>query len=205
MLWLTVLPCAFWHPSYSAVNPAFVSLDPDGGFLVTTNDNPLEEGTDGVLVRMNSEGDTLWSRRFPQSGITPPMGSGWVGADVSGGYYWGLANWDAGLMVTRLLRLGSDSGAGYHATLPEQIELFQNYPNPFNASTAIRFNLAPSMFVNLKVYDILGREVAVLINGVLPVGRHQTTFDASHLASGIYIYRLQCGSQTQSRKMVVLK
>jgi hypothetical protein len=129
-----------------------------------------------------------------------------AGTDLNGGYYWGFGELHPSMETNwRLLRLGPDSGTAYHATLPVEIELFQNYPNPFNASTAIRFNLEPSMFVNLKVYDILGREVAVLINEVLPVGRHTATFDASHLASGIYIYRLQCGSQIQSRKMVVLK
>ena len=84
--------------------------------------------------------------------------------------------------------------------------LSQNYPNPFNPSTSIEFRLGNSSLVTLKVYDILGREIATLIDGQrLNKGIHQARFDASTLASGMYLYRLEAGAFTQTRKMMLLK
>lgn len=90
-------------------------------------------------------------------------------------------------------------------SVPEGFELSQNYPNPFNPSTVISYKLAANSLVTLKVYDITGREIATLINGQKTAGDHQVTFDASGLASGIYIYRLQSGSNTLTRKMMLIK
>ncbi|MDP4174893.1 MAG: family 10 glycosylhydrolase, partial [Bacteroidota bacterium] len=74
--------------------------------------------------------------------------------------------------------------------LPETISLTQNYPNPFNPSTTINFSLPLSQKTVLKVYDLLGREIATLIDGILPAGQNSVKFDASGLASGIYLYQL---------------
>ncbi len=89
--------------------------------------------------------------------------------------------------------------------LPAAYSLEQNYPNPFNPATEINFSIAKSGFVTLKVYDILGREIAVLINGNKTAGSYRIKFDASRLVSGIYIYRLSAGSVVISKKMIVLK
>ena len=83
--------------------------------------------------------------------------------------------------------------------------LFQNYPNPFNPSTSISFSLPSESFVTLKVFDILGREVAVLVSEKLPAGNHTQQWHAKNLPSGVYIYRLQAGTFTQTRKLVLLK
>ncbi|GBD87459.1 malto-oligosyltrehalose trehalohydrolase [bacterium BMS3Abin03] len=83
--------------------------------------------------------------------------------------------------------------------------LEQNYPNPFNPSTTIKFDVADFGLVNLKVYDVLGNEVATLINKELPAGNYRVTFDASQLASGVYIYRLRAGGFIVSKKMILLK
>jgi hypothetical protein len=93
-------------------------------------------------------------------------------------------------------------------TTPEtasDFRLEQNYPNPFNPSTQIQFTLRTSNIARLSVYDILGREVAVLVDGLMPAGAHQVTFDASGLASGIYMYRLQSGGQSITRRMILIK
>ncbi len=87
----------------------------------------------------------------------------------------------------------------------ESFKLSQNYPNPFNPSTNISFNLPASGDVSLKVYNLLGQEVADLVNGRLNSGGHTVTFDASRLASGMYIYRLQAGSHLQTKKMMLIK
>ena len=89
--------------------------------------------------------------------------------------------------------------------LPRQAALEQNYPNPFNPQSDIRFETAEAGEVRLVVYDLLGREVAVLVNDRRPAGSYQVRFDAADLASGIYLYRLTAGHFTQTRKMILVK
>jgi hypothetical protein len=107
---------------------------------------------------------------------------------------------------------------------PRQFNLFQNYPNPFNPTTVIRYDvpgvrdqglgiIGQSLMVSLKVFDVLGREVATLVNDVLPAGSYEKTFDGSGLASGVYFYRLQArppegagrGDFMATRRFVLLK
>jgi hypothetical protein len=89
--------------------------------------------------------------------------------------------------------------------VPTEMRLNQNYPNPFNPSTAISYQLSKSSFVTLKVFDVLGREVATLIEGEQQAGSFQTSFDASHLSSGVYLYQLRAGDFVQTRKMALMK
>ncbi|MBN1634131.1 MAG: T9SS type A sorting domain-containing protein [Ignavibacteria bacterium] len=88
---------------------------------------------------------------------------------------------------------------------PSAFSLEQNYPNPFNSNTIIRFQIKDSRFVNLKVFDILGKEVATLVNEYLQPGTYETTFDASTLSGGIYFYRLQTENYTATKKLILLK
>ena len=90
-------------------------------------------------------------------------------------------------------------------TTPLQFILFQNYPNPFNPSTIINYEIPKSSFVTLKAYDMLGREVATLVNEEKPAGRYNVTFDASKYSSGVYFYRITAGGFSQIKKMVLLK
>jgi len=90
-------------------------------------------------------------------------------------------------------------------TLPTEYSLEQNYPNPFNPTTDIIFNLPTTVNVTLEVYDTMGRNVTTLFDGVLNAGRHIVTFDASHLSSGVYFYRLQTEGFTDLKKMALLK
>ncbi len=88
---------------------------------------------------------------------------------------------------------------------PSEFALYGVYPNPFNPTTAISFQLSAFSHVNLSVYDIGGREVVRLVNGMRDAGVHEISFDASHLASGIYIYRLTAGDFNATGKMVLMK
>jgi hypothetical protein len=96
---------------------------------------------------------------------------------------------------------------------PTEYKLEQNYPNPFNPTTKIRYSIpnvethndASLRNVTLKIYDILGDEVATLVNEKKEAGYYEIEFNASSIASGVYIYRLQSGSFTSSKKMMVLK
>ncbi len=90
-------------------------------------------------------------------------------------------------------------------TPPLQFALEQNYPNPFNPSTTLSFVIGHSSFVILKVYDVLGREVATLVNEVKAPGEHVVQFEANNLSSGVYYYRLSAGSFIQTKKMILIR
>jgi hypothetical protein len=90
-------------------------------------------------------------------------------------------------------------------TIPTACSLHQNYPNPFNSSTTILFDVPRSGDVLLRVFDLLGREVAILKDGLVEAGSHRTTFNGSNLASGIYFVQLDAGKFTQTRKLMLLK
>jgi len=90
-------------------------------------------------------------------------------------------------------------------SLPTDFRLEQNYPNPFNPRTNIIYYIATPEKVTLKIYDILGREVKVLVEGVNTAGTHAVSFDASQLASGVYFYRLTLGTLSRTKKMLLLQ
>lgn len=89
--------------------------------------------------------------------------------------------------------------------LPQTFALQQNYPNPFNPTTTIQYQLPEASTVQITVYDMLGRRVALLMNNEQAAGIHSISFDASALASGMYLYRLQAGEFVQTRKMMLIK
>jgi hypothetical protein len=90
-------------------------------------------------------------------------------------------------------------------TLPKSFTLEQNYPNPFNPTTQIVYEIPSEEFVSLRVYNSLGQQVAVLVNGPLPAGVYKVTFRASNFPSGMYFCRLIAGKFQQTRKMLLLK
>ena len=89
--------------------------------------------------------------------------------------------------------------------LPRNFEISQNYPNPFNPITTITYQLPEPSVVKISVYDILGQEAAVLVNSEQPAGFYSIRFDASMLASGVYIYKIEAGYFVQSMKMSLIK
>ncbi len=142
---------------------------------------------------------------------------------TNGGTSWTFAGLDS-LSITQLISYGDST---YASTLnglyilrrqaagttgvtkndvhPMTYQLFQNYPNPFNPTTTISFQLAAVSKLNLKIYDLLGREVETLLDGEMNAGMHQVTFDAAKFSSGIYFCRLQAGSFTATKKLLLLK
>ena len=87
----------------------------------------------------------------------------------------------------------------------EKFSLANNYPNPFNPSTKIQYTLPTNEFVSLKVYDIIGREVATLVNQQQSAGVYDVNFNASNLTSGIYFYKIDAGSFVDVKKMMLIK
>jgi plastocyanin len=89
--------------------------------------------------------------------------------------------------------------------LADKFELLQNYPNPFNPSTSIQYRVSSISNVSLKVYDVLGNEVATLVNEEKPAGVYSVNFDATGLSSGMYLYKLQAAGFVETRKMILMK
>ncbi|MCU7493009.1 MAG: T9SS type A sorting domain-containing protein [Ignavibacteria bacterium] len=99
----------------------------------------------------------------------------------------------------------SITGVRVPGTSPAVFALEQNYPNPFNPTTKIRYSIPKESFVTLKVYNLLGSEVATLVNGRLTAGEHEAAFDGSSMPSGMYLYRLEASGNISTKKFVLLK
>ena len=124
-------------------------------------------------------------------------------------YYWQVAAVNAGgqgpysgvsSFLTAYLGVSLTS-----SEVPKVFALMQNYPNPFNPSTIISYQLPTSSVVSLKVLDVLGREIATLVNDRQNPGNHSVRFSASNLSSGVYYYRLQAGTYIETKKLTVIK
>ena len=119
---------------------------------------------------------------------------------------WGLIVGDDGIILsTQNGGVISNVKNNNPTAIPTIFELQQNYPNPFNPTTNIEFWIAEFGLVSLKVYDVLGREVATLVNEEKIAGMYEVNFDASSIASGVYIYKIRAGEFVSFKKMLLLK
>jgi hypothetical protein len=125
-------------------------------------------------------------------------------------------NLPAGRYAYRLKQVDNNGAFSYHSSVeveiglaPQEFALFQNYPNPFNPSTKIQYSLANAAQVSLKVYNVLGLEVATLVNGRQEAGSYTVPFGINTgtlgLSSGVYFYRLEAGSFVSTKKLVLMK
>jgi hypothetical protein len=180
----------------------------DGGFVAISTiyrlgaDNP-----DMMLIKADQDGNTGC---FNQQWLTPIESSPTV-------YVFSpdIPQFRAGFTVTEVLpeernvEMPSEDMSSYTAVeetgQPVTSELIENYPNPFNPSTTIRFTVPTSGNVSLKVFDMLGRQVAILVDGLTTAGEHRVSFSGSGLAAGVYICRFELGTQMTLKKMVLLK
>jgi len=194
-----------------------VEISPNGYFVTGTTNGTWWVSNSGDMwaFEIDTNGDLLWERIFniaindiARSGITTLDG----GYAITGfvGYGFGGDLWQAKLAM-------DPSGIEPDQEAATDYILYQNYPNPFNPITKIKFSipaspLKPSSYkgekqrlVTLKVYDVLGKEVATLIAEELPAGNYETSFNAKNLSSGIYYYHLEVGNFSATKKMVILK
>jgi hypothetical protein len=127
---------------------------------------------------------------------------------------WGVYMFPSGKIIasdrqTGLYVIKTDSvltgGNNNNNNIPKNYTLKQNYPNPFNPVTKIEYSLPQNSYITLKVYNILGKEVATLADKYERAGNHVVTYDAANLASGIYFYTLKSGDFTQTKKMTLIK
>jgi hypothetical protein len=157
--------------------------------------------SDIIVLKTNNDGDSLWAISFIDDPVIR-FKSRSIIQSQDGSYF--LCGYYQDIWVVKL----APDVTGIEdeiAILPDRITLHQNYPNPFNARTAISFSIPESRYVNLSVYDLLGRRVENLLNGLINAGTHQVVFNADDYASGLYFYRLETGSYSDTRMMVLLK
>jgi subtilisin-like proprotein convertase family protein len=158
--------------------------------------------------------NTLNNSSYPFTGMYKPYNplSVFIGSDLNG--EWVLALEDNNGANNGLLKSwglvfnkGEITGVGNPSTklFPENYYLFQNYPNPFNPSTVISWQSLLSSWQTLKVFDVLGNEIATLVDEYKPAGSYEVDFNASILSSGVYFYQLKSGDFVQTRKMILLK
>ncbi len=110
----------------------------------------------------------------------------------------------SGFLADTLLR-GRIVSVKQQAGLPTTFELSQNYPNPFNPTTTIKYQLPATVFVTLKVFDIVGREVTTLVSYLQQPGYYSLVWNAGGIASGVYFYRMQAGSFAATRKLMLVR
>jgi hypothetical protein len=193
-----------------------IIADGSGGAIVVWEDQRQGAlNTDIYAQRINASGVPQWTAGGVAIGtatdiqITPQLIN-----DGSGGAYitWadqrqGLTNKD--IYVQWVDNQGNLAGVvgieGKDPAIISDFKLYQNFPNPFNPTTVINYQLPMINHVSLKVYDILGREVTTLVNTRMPAGKHQVSWNASKMPSGIYYYQLQAGDFQDIKKMILMK
>jgi hypothetical protein len=130
---------------------------------------------------------------------------GWSNSISANGHYVFLTDDLDGIYIYDRNEIITDVSTFSNYNIPSGYKLFQNYPNPFNPNTKIKFAIPQLSFVNLKVFDVLGREIEMLVNEEKPAGTYEVTWDATNLPSGVYFYRLRAGSIVNTKKMILLK
>jgi hypothetical protein len=203
--------------SLAVIETNLFAADPGGGIWLSTNQgaswtlvNPLRSGWAALAV----SGTNLFLGDWDGVSLSSDNGTSWTPVNQ------GLMNLPTvtSLAVSeKYLFAGTDETGVLRRSLsemldvksaqprPSQYALYQNYPNPFNPSTTIKFELPRASQVNLSVFDILGRQVSVLVNEKKEAGVHEVKFNGSNLASGVYFYRLQAGDFVATKRLLLLK
>jgi endo-1,4-beta-xylanase len=129
--------------------------------------------------------------------------------DANTKYYWRVSaaneHGTSSYSATASFTTGQTTEVGDFETMPAVFKLFQNYPNPFNPTTTIDYSIARESFVQLRIYDLLGREIKNLVAQRMPAGKHTVQFDANELRSGVYVYRFEAAGFVESKKMILMK
>jgi hypothetical protein len=196
---------------FAGTSDAGVFLSADSGTSWTAVNTGL---TDNSVWDLAVSGTNLFAGTYLGVFLSTTNGTSWTAAST------GLTN----TCVTALAISGTNLFAGTYFAgiwrrplsemitdverrelLPPSFALEQNYPNPFNPNSNIRYQISEFRYIKLAVYDLLGREVAVLVNERKAPGKYEVNFDGSNLAGGVYFYRLQAGDFTQTKRLLLLK
>ncbi len=208
-----------------ANNGSYIFAGTEGGVYVSTNNGSIWTPANNGLTNMN-----IYSLATVDSNIFAGTNGGGIFMSTNNGANWTSINTGLGISWVYSLTLGNFNiyagtiGEGVYRRpisevitdlksdnqSPSSFGLYQNYPNPFNPSTVIRYQLAVSSAVRLKIYNALGQEVVTLVNARQSAGRHEVMWNGKDnkgksVSSGVYLYRLQAGDYSVTRKMVILR
>jgi hypothetical protein len=180
------------------------TIIPAKGFTVVIVDTASFAG-DTTGFGLSNNGETVWLENASGT-IIDTVAIPALGADTSYARYPDGSNFFIKASpVTRGKTNGLGTFVKHENTAVSDFLLEQNYPNPFNPTTTINYRLAASAMVTLTVFDIVGREVAVLVNERQNAGSYAEAFDASALSSGLYLYQLKAGKYSEIKKMVLVR
>lgn len=200
-----------WAKSFNSgllgVDDKASSIDIDGSGNIYVTGSTISSGSDFDFgtVKYSPAGDVLWSIIY-ESALSVNDNAVMVKADNNGNVY--VTGTSSGFSGIDYLTVKYSQPIGItpiSTEVPEGFSLGQNYPNPFNPITNIKIQMPNSGLVKLTVFDISGKEVAVLVNEELNAGTYNVDFDASHLASGTYFYRMEAIGFTDVKKMILVK
>ena len=169
------------------------------------NNNKLYLGSEMGCFETSDAGVTWirWNNGLPDAAIITEMK--FIDSTSINGKFFVVAGTFGRSIWIREAGTDDVTGIVNIASSPDKFELEQNYPNPFNPLTVIQFSIPASGFVQLKVFDISGKEVQTPVNGYLNAGTHKINFAAGNLASGVYLYRLTTASYSKVKKMILLR
>jgi hypothetical protein len=189
-----------------------IALDDLGNIYVTGGSDGAQNNQDYATIKYNSSGVQQWEKRYNGTGNSYDITHS-IAVDKTGAVYvTGSSTGNGtGLDYATIKYLQSTGISQISSEIPEQFSLSQNYPNPFNPVTNLEFGISDLLasrsggFVSLKVYDMLGKEVATLVNENLSPGKYKVEFDGSGLTSGVYFYKLTAGEFTDVKRMMLVK
>lgn len=203
-----------WVSSYNGPGnaedvPYSIALDYLGNVYVTGKATLPGFVFDFATVKYNSNGAQQWEKRFNGAGNLHD-GATWVTVDDSGYVYVAgnsmyHTNYASDYVLIKYSQSNPTEVAQVSSEIPETFNLEQNYPNPFNPTTTIRFEIPYSGFVTLTIYDVLGCEVATLMNEETSPGTYSVRWDATTLGSGMYFARLESNGKHQVTKMILMR
>jgi hypothetical protein len=201
-----------WTRVYTTNNfaapPPRLAADTAGNIYMTSSNSVGR--SDFIVVKYASSGTFLWEYKYPDSGMNTTNNARVIAVHKQGNVYltgessgWVCPGASYDYLTLKLSQGPTSVHQPDH--LPTEYQLRQNYPNPFNPSTTFAFSLPRRSLVSLKVFDLLGRVVATIVSEELSAGRYSREWSADGLASGVYLYRIQAGQFSQTKKLILLR
>jgi hypothetical protein len=191
---------------------AFIVRTTDGG-ATYSGVGSIPTGS-GNITGLEGTGSDYWALRGNHVFRSTNNGDNWTQDYTGTTALWDIdfaiatgcpQGWAVGATGTIVRMINITGIPGVNNQVPSSYNLQQNYPNPFNPATKISFSLPKAGIVKLVVFDILGREVATIVNDYRPAGNYSVDFNAANISSGIYFYTLKSGGFTDTKKMVLMK
>ena len=169
----------------------------DGGYIIAGRKPKFSSRSVVWLIKTDDNGDTLWTNTFEK-------GAGYSVQQTADGGYIIAGQQDNNFLVIKIAPDITSIDESPQVVINDY-RLQQNYPNPFNPVTTINYSIPREGLVTLKVYNVLGEEVDILVNEIKQVGNYETNFDASSLSSGVYLYKIQAGNYVEAKKTILLR